>query len=563
MSLEQYRSGKDPIPKTMPAWYLYGAGLENLGKAGKPTREDVPAVGADELLTRVDAVGICASDAKMIKLGDAYPLFRGRDLATNPARLGHELALTVVKVGDNLRRRYQVGQRLALQPDVYFQSRRRAIGSTMPGGMTAYMAINRALLQGDDGACLLPVADGLAYADVALSEPWACVLAAYRPFRRLDPLPGGLLWISGHSGGFDIDFDLEARLVIASDVSAKTRAQLRQRAREVIWADGISAPQIAQEYGTGNGIDDIILLEPSARQICLAQRALARRGTLTIASRNPAGRLPIDISRIHYDFIGIIGANASSLASAYGEARNRSELAPGGLLLIHGGGGPLGQMHLERALNLAAAPRTILVTNRGVERLRALRARFAQLAAERGIRLITISPTEQPGRLENLIADRGGCDDIMMMFPSLEETRRLPALLKAGGVINLFAGLPPGNEISLASDKLIRDRCQVIGTSGSSLEDQARVLANTANGQFAPASSVSAVGGLQAVKEAIIAINERRYSGKIVLYPALHPLPLTSLPDLGRRFPALRQRLGRGEVWTKAAEEALFREYLG
>ena len=51
-------------------------------------------------VVRVDAVGLCASDAKMIRLGNQYPLFYGRDLARQPTRLGHEVALTAVRVGE-------------------------------------------------------------------------------------------------------------------------------------------------------------------------------------------------------------------------------------------------------------------------------------------------------------------------------------------------------------------------------------------------------------------------------------------------------------------------------
>lgn len=561
MNLDHYRSGEGPIPQTMRSWHLFGAGMQNFGRDDAPIIEDIPSTGADELLARVDAVGICASDAKMIQLGNEYPLFRGRDLAADPARMGHELALTVARVGDRLKDRYQVGQRLGLQPDVYYQSRRSAIGMILPGGMSEYMELGAEILQGDGGAYVLPVTDALSYADVALSEPWACVDAAYRPFRRTKPLPGGLLWISGNSDWFDLDFDLEARLVIASDLSEKTKAQLRVRAENIVWANGLTAEQVAQDYGDG-GIDDIILLQPAADQVIAAQRALTRRGTLKIGARGAIGKVEIDISRIHYDFIAIMGTAQPSLATAYSAERNRSELARKGTLLIHGGGGPMGQMHLQRALTIPEGPSVIIVTNRGQERLRACEERYASLAARRGIHLIMLSPRESPGRLEALVDELGGCDDILMMFPDLAETERLPALLKAGGVINLFAGLPPGNAIAVDIDRLIGAGCQIIGTSGSSLADQARVLEKATVGQIAPARIVSAVGALDAAKDAVHAVNERRYSGKIVLYPALAGLPLTSIVALGERFPAVRRSLGANGSWTKAAEEALFREFL-
>ena len=59
----------------------------------------LPACRPDEILVRVDALGLCASDAKMVRLGLEYPLFFARDFAAHPAQLGHEAALTVVQFG--------------------------------------------------------------------------------------------------------------------------------------------------------------------------------------------------------------------------------------------------------------------------------------------------------------------------------------------------------------------------------------------------------------------------------------------------------------------------------
>ncbi len=88
---------------------------------------------------RVDAVGMCFSDVKLIKQGGEHPKLYHRDLKTNPTRLGHEATLTVMKVGKNLQGQYHVGQRLALQPDIYDRDgRSTAYGYTIPGGLIQY-----------------------------------------------------------------------------------------------------------------------------------------------------------------------------------------------------------------------------------------------------------------------------------------------------------------------------------------------------------------------------------------------------------------------------------------
>ncbi len=91
----RYRSPEPPVPSETWAWNLYGAGIESIGRGGRPERFPVPQPGPDQLLVRVDAVGMCFSDVKLIKQGGKHPKLYDRDLARDPTRLGHEVALTV------------------------------------------------------------------------------------------------------------------------------------------------------------------------------------------------------------------------------------------------------------------------------------------------------------------------------------------------------------------------------------------------------------------------------------------------------------------------------------
>ena len=113
-TLENYKSVVSPVPRTMLRWHLYGAGLENLGKAGHPEEVEVPSFGSEELLVRQDACGLCFSDTKVIALGPNHPRLTGRDMGSNPVTLGHEVAVTVVGVGESLKERFRVGERFVL-----------------------------------------------------------------------------------------------------------------------------------------------------------------------------------------------------------------------------------------------------------------------------------------------------------------------------------------------------------------------------------------------------------------------------------------------------------------
>jgi len=92
--------------------------------------------------------------------------------------------------------------------------------------------------------------------------------------------------------------------------------------------------QEAIELAKG-AFDDIILLDPeSPDSIEQALDALAPEGCLNLALSRPVPR-PISISanRLHYEDLAIVGTTSEDVSEAYGWARNRAELKPGGVLL--------------------------------------------------------------------------------------------------------------------------------------------------------------------------------------------------------------------------------------
>src|SRR6185295_8164735 len=87
-----------PLPKTMMAVRLHGAGFENLRVETIP----VPEPNADQLLVRVDAAGVCASNLKLIAQGSDHPFINGWDLTQFPIQLGDEGCVTVTTAGRNV-----------------------------------------------------------------------------------------------------------------------------------------------------------------------------------------------------------------------------------------------------------------------------------------------------------------------------------------------------------------------------------------------------------------------------------------------------------------------------
>ncbi|MBT3392371.1 MAG: alcohol dehydrogenase catalytic domain-containing protein, partial [Chloroflexi bacterium] len=154
---QQYRSANAIVPEKTWAWNLYGAGVENIGRDNQPEQFDIPEPADDQLLVRIDSVGMCFSDVKIINQGGGHPKLYNRDLSKEPGRLGHEVSLTIIKVGADLQEQYHPGQRLAVQPDIYQNGKSTAYGYTIPGGLIQYHLIGPEVLDTDAGACLLPL----------------------------------------------------------------------------------------------------------------------------------------------------------------------------------------------------------------------------------------------------------------------------------------------------------------------------------------------------------------------------------------------------------------------
>jgi threonine dehydrogenase-like Zn-dependent dehydrogenase len=569
---ELYRKAEEQVPELTWAWQMYGAGVENIGRDGRPEQVPVGEPGPDQLLVRVDAVGMCFSDVKLIKQGGAHPKLYNRDLKKEPTRLGHEAALTVMKVGENLRGKYHPGQRLALQPDIYQNGRSTAYGYTIPGGLIQYHLIGPEVLDADDGAYVIPVEGEIGYAEAALTEPWACVEAAYTQRRRLYPLTGGTMWILGNPGDeraytFSQGLEAPARIVL-TDVPASVAALARESGKEVIVRDGLKPgdyPALSEELTGGQGFDDIVVLDPhSAEAITAAARLIAFRGTFNLVGTRPLDGAPqIDAGRIHYHYTAYLGNASTDIGASYGEARNRAELRPGGVAVFVGAGGPMGQMHVQRAIEQENGPRLLLATEVNPERLQALRESFCGLAERRGKQLVLFNPAEEgplPEKVRELTGGRGA-DDVIVCVPVAGLMAEAGTVLAPDGMLVFFAGVPNGTMIPLDLSNVYLHNAQFTGTSGSTLLDQQLVLDKALRRELSPNRSVAAVGGLEAARDGVQAMMEGRYAGKVVIFPNLHGLPLTGLNELAERYPDVAEKLGEGGVWTLEAERALINKF--
>ena len=565
---QSYRSLNYSLPKSSLTWNLYGAGLESMGNHGAPEPIAIPEPKDDQLLVRIDSVSICFSDVKILKQGGSHPKLYNRDLAHDPTRLGHEVSLTIIKVGKDLKGTYRPGERLAVQPDIYQKGRSTAYGYVIPGGMTQYHLIGKEVLETDAGACLLPVNDGMGYAESALLEPWGCVMAAYTQRRRLAPKPGGTAWIVGQPGDqteFTSSLQLKPAVLVLTDVPASVKRMAAATGAQLIERNGLTAEDygaLSQELTKGAGFDDIVLLNPnSAYAVGAAARFIARRGSFNLVGSSPLdGLVKVDLGRLHYDYIALVGSNGLDLAASYGTKRNRCEMRAGGTAVFVGAGGPMGQMHVQRALELPGGPKLVIATEVSDVRLKTLKDMFAPLAAKQGRTIEFFNPANSKLSFRDFVLQRTagqGADDVVVSVPVAKLIEEGASVMKSDGMLVVFAGVPNGTYGAVNLSNVYLFNAQFTGTSGLTIADQSLVMERRVAGTLSPGRSVAAIGGLNSAAEALQSVMDGRFPGKVVLFPQIPSLPLMGLDAVQDRLPEVAAKLGENLMWTNEAEEAL------
>jgi threonine dehydrogenase-like Zn-dependent dehydrogenase len=485
------------------------------------------------------------------------------------------VALTIIKVGKNLALagNYQPGQRLAVQPDIYQNGLSTAYGYTIPGGLVQYHLIGTEVLETDAGACLLPVDDSMGYAESALLEPWGCVAAAYTQRRRLDPKTGGTLWIIGQPDDtteftFSKGLDAPATIILTDVPSSIKRLASATQAKVIernnLAIDGYET--VSHEFTDGKGFDDIVMLNPtSANVVGQIARLIARRGTLNLVGTKPLdGLVQVDFGRLHYDYIAFVGNDTLDIGASYGEGPNRCDLRPNGTAVFVGAGGPMGQMHVQRALELPEGPKLIIATEISDERLQTLIDMFSPLAEKQSRTLLIFNPNTAKRSFHDFVmqaTDGQGADDVVVSVPIAALMEEADTVMKPDGMLVFFAGVPDGTMGMVNLSNVYLSNAQYTGTSGLTINDQALVMERRMEGTLSPGRSVAAIGGLETAAEAIQSVMDSRYPGKVVIFPQIHNLPLTSLKELQERLPDVAAKLGEDMMWTTDAEEALIEKF--
>ncbi len=555
------------LPATQHAIQFTGPN-EIIHNRAKP----VPVPGPHQLVLQVEAVGLCFSDTKLLHAFSAHPRksevlaglepevlaeiasYTPGDLPLVP---GHECAGRIVAVGDAVTR-HGVGERVLVQTDYRHlptAGANAAFGYNFEGGLQEYVLLDeRMILDPSTGErFLIPVGEQPSGSAVGLLEPWACVERSYASQERAALTEGGRLLVVAEP---DRTLDGLDTLVGASRPGTVTAvlagdAEVRDVAR-VFDAQGIAVRHAATlDAIAGERFDDIVYFGAGAGRIEALQDLMAPRATIDVVLGGATVDRPVavDVGRIHYDLLRWIGTSGSNAAEGYARVPASGELRQGDRVAIVGAAGPMGFMHVIRAL-------TIGIPGVSVDAIDIDDARLAHLAAIGGP-LARAAGIE--ARFRNSRTDPppdSTYDDVGVMVPAPPLVLQAIAMAAPRARVNLFAGFAVGTRAQVDLTDLIGREIFLFGTSGSEIPDMQAVLARLEAGRLDTNVSLDAVCGMEGVTDALAAIEARSSGGKIVVYPRLHELGMIRLGELSQRFPQVAAKLHDG-CWTREAEEAL------
>jgi len=384
-----------PVPKTMEALVLSGVGMENL----KLTTVEVPECGENQLLARVDAAIVCASDNKLIDQGSDHALMYGWDVSKYPIIIGHEGSVTIVKVGEKLKGKYHVGQRFAIQPAVptgprHYRERYRdnakginkiAVGYTLPGLFAEYVLITEEVI---DTGCLLPLPDEkIPYFGAALAEPFSCVIAAQErivhvlkdsptsPRRaELGPKRNGVTLIIGAGPmglmHVEVAMSYNPSKIIVSEILERRRERVskifgekaKQLGISLICTDPDHLEEVISKETNGRGVDDVIVALGIAKVQEKSFDYLAPGGVTNLFGGTPFNQrmIQVDTHRIHYDGVSVVGSSGSdpSDVARVLDMMAQGLIDPGNYIVACGG--------LDAAVSLIRAVRNREIDGKGV-----------------------------------------------------------------------------------------------------------------------------------------------------------------------------------------------------
>lgn len=296
---------------------------------------ELPEITDEEILMKVVSDSVCASTYKAVKQGTRHKRVP-EDIAEKPIIIGHEMCGEILKVGESLKDKWQVGQKVVIQPALKLESGYDpGYSYQYIGGNTQYAIVPKIVLE---RGCLLPY-NGDGYFKGSLVEALACVFRGYKGFYHTDytnyvrtdgAKKGGKIAILGGAGpmgigavelacgyaecGTVVVTDLsDERLEFAAEKSSVKAAKARGVDLKYVNTSNIeNVEEYLIELSNG-GFDDVFVMVPVPALFNLAEKICREDGCVNFFAGPPVHDMQgsLNLYRVHYDGIHVVGTAGS------------------------------------------------------------------------------------------------------------------------------------------------------------------------------------------------------------------------------------------------------------
>ena len=317
------KSNAFDIPKTMKAWVL--GGPEQLSLVDKP----VPEPGRAEVLVRIDAIAVCATDIEIIKHG-LPAIIDGGSPFNKGFTPGHEYMGTIVKLGPTVDE-FEIGDRIAVEvhagcgrcqrcrEGMYtsclnygFRAKgHRANGFSTDGGFAQY-AVNSVNTMvhvpddmSDEEATLIVTAGTAMYGLDVMGG-----IIAGEPVVVLGPGPIGLM-------GVGVAKALGAAPVILTGTRPR-RLEMGKRlgADHVVDVTKEDAVEAVQRLTGGKGVHYVLECSGAPNALNEAARMVNRGGRICLAAF-PGEPVPVDLAYLVRNNIYVFGIRGEGKSATH------------------------------------------------------------------------------------------------------------------------------------------------------------------------------------------------------------------------------------------------------
>jgi len=555
------RDTRYEIPETQCAVQLVGPDKLVLNKS-----KEVFRPGRHQILCRVEAVGLCFSDLKLLKQFSSHvrksEIVCGIDSeilkeipsyvpGERPTVPGHETVVRIEAVGAGVKD-FKEGERYLVQTDyrwLHTASSNGAFGYNLEGALQEYVLMDERVITSPEGeSMLIPVSEELSASAIALVEPWACVEDAYASRERTSLRADGQMLVVADAevseDGFRNLFNRYGRPAEIMWVAKSPPVKLDMPVKRSANVSGLADA----------GYDDVIYFGSEANTVEALFAKVAAGGLLNIVlCGGKFGRDVVTmIGRVHYGGARYVGTTGWDPAESMEVIPEADEIRPGDKINIIGAGGPMGMMHVVRDICQGIEGVSIFAGDLDDNRLATLTRIAAPLAKKNGVKYETYNPTKGE------IVESFDYTVLMVPVPDLVAASVRSAAER--GLINIFAGIAATVTGEIDLDAYIEKRLYFIGTSGSTLDDMKGMLEKAESGRLDTNVSVAAISGLEGATEGIRAVESRSIAGKIIVYPRCRGLGLVPLKELSKKMPEVAECLNNG-LWNNAAEKTLVEMY--